>query len=85
MIREIKTRLSLDGEREFKSAMAETRRAMAMMNADLRQAAAEFQATGDQQKYFTAQAELLGDKVKQQELIVEDLRQAVEDAEKAYR
>lgn len=84
MIREIKTRLSLDGEREFKSAMAETSRAMAMMNADLRQAAAEFQATGDQQKYFTTQAELLGDKVKQQELIVEALRQAVEDAEKAY-
>lgn len=84
MIREIKTRLSLDGEREFKSAMADANREMRVMNADLKAMAAEFASTGDQQKYFTDRAEMMGSKVKQQELIVEALQKAVKDSAQAY-
>lgn len=84
MIREIKTRLSLDGEKEFKAAMADANREMRVMNADLKAMAAEFASTGDQQKYFTDRAEMIGSKVKQQELIVEALQQAVKDSAEAY-
>lgn len=84
MIREIKTRLSLDGEREFKNAMADANREMRVMNADLKAMAAEFASTGDQQKYFTDRAEMMGSKVKQQELIVEALQKAVKDSAQAY-
>ena len=84
MIREIKTRLSLDGEREFKSAMADANREMRVMNADLKAMAAEFASTGDKQKYFTDRAETMGSKVKQQELIVEALQKAVKDSAQAY-
>jgi len=84
MIREIKTRLSLDGEKEFKSAMAAANREMRVMNADLKAAAAEFANTADKQRYFTERAELAGNKVKQQELIVEALEKAVKDSAKAY-
>ena len=84
MIREIKTRLSLDGEKEFKNAMADANREMRVMNADLKAMAAEFASTGDQQKYFTDRAEMMGSKVKQQELIVEALQKAVKDSAQAY-
>lgn len=84
MIREIKTRLSLDGEKEFKNAMAAANREMRVMNADLKAMAAEFASTGDQQKYFADRAEAMGSKVKQQELIVEALERAVRDSAQAY-
>lgn len=84
MIREIKTRLSLDGEKEFKNAMADANREMRVMNADLKAMAAEFTSTGDKQKYFTDRAETMGSKVKQQELIVEALQKAVKDSAQAY-
>lgn len=84
MIREIKTRLSLDGEKEFKSAMADANREMRVMNADLKAMAAEFASTGDQQRYFADRAEMMSSKVKQQELIVEALQKAVKDSAQAY-
>ena len=84
MVREIKTTLEIDGEKRFKEALASANREMQVMNADLRAMAAEFSSTDDAQKYFAQRSDMLNDKVKQQEQIVEALNQAVKDSAAKY-
>lgn len=84
MIREIKTTLAIDGEKEFKAALTEAEREMRVMNAELREMSAEFKATDDAQRYYTQRSETLNSKVKQQEEIVEALTKAVKDSADVY-
>ena len=80
MVREIKTTLALDGEKQFNAALREAEREMRVMNADLKAMAAEYRATDDATKYFAERNETLGRKIKQQEEIVNSLSRAVKES-----
>lgn len=81
---EIKTTIAIDGEKAFKAAMEDANRAMRVHNADLRAMAAEYEYTDDKQRYFAQRAELVGEKLKQQEMIVEALQRAVKESADMY-
>lgn len=52
-VREIKTSISLDGEKAFRQAVNDASRAMRVMNAELKAIGAEFGVTGDKQQFLT--------------------------------
>lgn len=83
-MREIKTTLTLDGEKQFKQELEAAGREMRVMNADLKAMAAEFDSSGDAQRYFTQRSEAMTNKVKQQEEIVRALSNAVRDSAEKY-
>ena len=83
-VREIKTTLSLDGEKEFKKELESAGREMRVLQSELKAIASEFEATGDEQQYLTEKSRTLNAQVRQQENIVEALGRALEDAQKKY-
>lgn len=83
-VREIKTTLSLDGEKQFKQELADASRQMRVMNADLKAMAAEFENTDDAQRYYTQRSETLNNKVAQQKEIVSALTDAMKRSVDVY-
>lgn len=77
--REIKTTIALDGEAEFKRALADANREMRLMGAELKELAAEFDLSGDEQAYYARRSETLGKEMQQQKIIVDALEKAVQD------
>lgn len=84
MNRDIRTTLEISGEKQVNAALKEMSRNMAVMNADMRAMKAEYSATDDAQRYFAQRSDLLNDKIKQQEQIVELLSKAVKDSAAKY-
>ena len=82
--RDIRTRLSLDGEKEFKAALNDAQRAMRVMGSELKAASAEFEATGNREQLLTTRSRVLRQEVEQQEAIIKALGQAVTDSASRY-
>lgn len=76
---DIKTRFTLEGEQQFKSAMSNAANAIKVLNSEQKLAKAQFQNTGNAQKYAAQQADILKKKIEQQKTAVK----AAEDALKA--
>ena len=57
--REIKTRFALEGEQKYKSTMKDAANAVKVLNSQQKLAKAQFQQTGDAEKYNAQQAEIL--------------------------
>lgn len=83
-VREIKTSIALDGEQQFKQALADASRNMRVMSADLKTAETEFKATGEAQQYYADKSRLLGEQIAQQEHIVDALVNAVRQSAQIY-
>lgn len=83
-VRDIRTSISLDGEKEFRKAIDDANRSLRVMNSDLKAVAAEFGVTGDKQRYMAERSGLLKDRIAQQEKIVEALTGAVRDSAAAH-
>ncbi len=83
-VREIKTTIALDGEKEFKRAMADAQREMRLMGAELKQVASEFDLAGDQQEYYTRRSGVLKNQIQQQKNIVAAYEKAVGDMAKKH-
>lgn len=83
-VREIKTSISLDGEKEFRDAVNDANRAMRVMNAELKAIGAEFGVTGDKQQFLTQKSNNLRQAIAQQEQIVNALSGAVSDSAQKY-
>lgn len=83
-VREIKTSIALDGEQQFKQALADASRNMRVMSADLRTAETEFKATGDAQQYYADKSRLLREQIAQQEQVVDALVNAVRQSAQIY-
>lgn len=75
---DIKTRFTLEGEQNFRSAMNNAANAIKVLNSEQKLAKAQFQATGDAEKYAAQAAETLKKKIEQQ-------KQAVAAAESALK
>ena len=76
--REIKTTLKLDGEQQFKKAMSDAASAIKELNSEEKLAEAQFEATGDAEKYAAEQTRILKSKIEEQ-------KKAVSEAEKAIQ
>lgn len=77
MARDIKTRFVLEGEQKFKSAMKDSANAIKLLNSEEKLAKAQFQQTGDAQKYAAQQAEILKQKIEEQKAAVAAAEEAI--------
>lgn len=75
---DIKTRFTLEGEQQYRSAMTQAANAVKVLNAQEKLAKAQFEQTGNAEKYAAAQADILRQKITQQ-------KSAVAAAEKALK
>ena len=82
--RNISTRISLDGEQEFKKQMTAVNGEMKNLKAEMRLVEAEYKAGGDAVALLTEKDHLLRKEIEQQAVKVAALESAVEDATKAY-
>lgn len=76
-VREIKTTLKLDGEKEFKKELADASREMRVLDAALKASAAEFKAGGTAQDYYTKRSQTLNNQIRQQQEIIDALTRKV--------
>lgn len=83
-VREIKTTIALDGEQQFKKALADATREMRVMDSELKAVTEAYRANGDGAEYFAAKQRNLRSQISQQEQIIKGLEQAVEEAGRAY-
>ena len=83
-VREIKTTLSLDGEKEFNRAINEAGRGMRVMASEMKAAAADFDVTGDEMEYLGRKSKSLNGQIEQQEKIIRALEGAVADSAQTY-
>ena len=83
-VREIKTTLSLDGEKEFNRAISEAGRGMRVMASEMKAAAADFDVTGDEMEDLGRKSRSLNSQIEQQEKIIRALEGAVADSAQTY-
>lgn len=76
--RDMKTRFTLEGEQQFKTAMKEAANSVKVLNSQEKLAKAQFKQTGDAQKLQAAQTDILKKKIAEQQKAVK----AAEDAMK---
>ena len=74
---EIKTRLTLDGEREYRAAMRDVTSALKELDSEQRLAQAEFELSGDAQTYAASKADVLSRKIAAQEKAVAAAQKAI--------
>lgn len=84
-VREIKTTLSIDGEKKFNKAIDEASRGMRVMASEMKAAAADFDVTGDEMEYLGRKSRSLNSQIEQQEKIIRALEGAVADSAKTYK
>ena len=74
---EMKAKISLSGEQEFSRAMSAATREVKTLESEMKLAKAEFQATGNQQKYAAQQAQILKAQIAAQKKAVEQAENAI--------
>jgi len=80
--REIKTRIVLEGEQQFRQAMNNASSAVKALNAEEKACEAQFKATGDAEAYREEKTRILTEKLQEQQKAVEAARKAVEQLTK---
>lgn len=84
MKREIATEIAVQGEKEFREAMASANRETRLLASELKVAAAEFEATGDKQAFLTTKSQTLTKQLDQQKTIIAALESAMEGANQKF-
>ena len=74
---DIKTRVTLEGEQQFRSAMTNAANAIKVLNAEQKLAKASFKQTGDAEKYAAQQSDILKQKITAQKAAVQAAQQAI--------
>lgn len=82
-VREIKTTLKLDGEREFNKEISEAARNLRVMGSEMKAASAQYDLTGDRASYLASRSQTLKSQLQQQRLIFDALSKAVESSAKS--
>jgi phage-related protein/predicted nucleic acid-binding Zn-ribbon protein len=83
-VRDIKTRLSIDGEAAYKKALADINREMRVLNSEMKATTSEFADNADSVEALSAKQKVLTKQIDQQKVIVASLAGAVEDATQKY-
>ena len=84
-VREIKTSIALDGEKEFKQAIADINRNMRVMSADLKATEAEYKATEDAQLYYSKKSQNLREQLALQQDAIDEMRTALQKSKETYQ
>lgn len=83
MAREIKTRLTLDGEKEFKQQIASINRELRLGNAQLKETAAAYDLNGNAQEQLASKSKILKAQLDAQNRIVAEYEKRMKQAEKS--
>ncbi len=83
-VREIKTRLALDGEKQYKASLDEAYRAMRILGREMKMTNAAFGDSGKSIDALRGKNDVLTRQIEQQKAIMATLAQAVEDAAQKY-
>lgn len=75
--RDIRTRLKLEGEQQFKSAMKAASDSIKVLNSEQKLAEAQFKATGDKEQYLADKTDILQRKIEEQQKAVNAAQEAV--------
>lgn len=75
--RDIRTKLKLEGESEFRKGMRDAASAVKVLNSEEKLAEAQFKLTGDQEKYLTDKTEILKKKIEEQQKAVKTAEEAL--------
>lgn len=68
--REIKTTLSLDGEKQFKDAISDSKSELKVLGSELKELTSAYKLNGDQMGYLTSKSSVLKREIAEQEKIV---------------
>jgi len=82
--RTISTKISLDGEKEFKTQMSSVNSQLKTLNSEMKLVDAEFKGQANSMEALTAKNKVLSEQYAQQSEKVKALEQAVKDASEAY-
>lgn len=82
--REIRTLISMDGEKEFRQQLKEAGRELRVLGSELKAAEAEFQEAGQQQEFLKRKTAILSKELEQQEKIVKELENAMQVAAQKF-
>lgn len=83
-VREIKTTIAIDGERQFSSALREAQRGLRVLQSELKAESSAFDANTSAMQRSETRAKSLRAQIEQQKRIVEALRGAVADSAKKW-
>lgn len=81
--REVKTRLTLDGEKEFKQQIASINRELRLGNAQLKETAATYDLNGNAQEKLAANSRILKSQLEAQNRIVAEYEERLRQAKQA--
>ena len=79
---DIKTKLVLEGEARYSTAIKNATKALKGLDAEQKLARAQFDLTGDKEQYMADRAEILRKKIAEQEKAVKAAEEAVEKLRK---
>lgn len=82
--RNVKARVEIDGEREYKAALAELNNGNRVLASEMRKLQAEYKGNAESTEYLTKRGEVLERQLLQQKDKVEALRQALNNAAQQY-
>jgi len=83
-VRQITTRLAIDGEQEYKKQLAAVNRELGNLGAEMKLVDAQFKGQANSAETLRAKNSLLQQSVEQQTVKVESLKEALEEAKQAY-
>lgn len=82
-VREIKTTLTLDGEKKFENEIKDASRSLRVMSSEMKSVSADYDLTGDRATYLAQKSQNLKSQLAQQKEIFRALSQAVESSAKS--
>lgn len=84
MARDISVSIAVNGEREFSRALKEAQSAVKVLDSELKASEAAYANSGDAQAHLAQRLSILNSQLRQQDVIVGALGQAVEDSAKEF-
>ena len=76
--REMKAKLKLEGEQQFRKGMREASDAIKVLNSEQKLAQAQFELTGDKEQLLADKTEILKKKIEEQQKAVQTAQKAVD-------
>ena len=80
----IKTKVALDGEKEYKAALAEINSGLKVLNSEMKLTAAQFEDNADGMEALTAKGDILERQILSQKEKIETLKAALQNSAEAY-
>lgn len=84
MARDISVSISVQGEREYRTALKDAQSAVKLLDSELKASEAAFDGSANAQEHYANKTRLIGAQIEQQKTILKSLEQAVKEAGKEF-